>query len=478
MSRARELAKLGNENIIATDANNYIGLGTQVPTNPATSTNTQLVSAGIITAYKFWGDGANLTGIGVTLNVRTNSIIVSGASTLTGAVNIDSTTESTSITTGALIVDGGTGVAKNLFVGDAIDVAKDINVGAAATIAGIVTTGKDVYVGDALDVAKDIHVGAAATIVGAVKVTNTTASTSTSTGSLIVSGGVGIAGDVWVGAGLSVAGTLTYEDVTNVDSVGVVTAKSGVNITGGQLTVGSGITMGIAGVATFSGTSDIHLLDNVRLNVGDASDFALFHQGSGTYLQDSGTGSLFLGGSGVHLNNGSFSKSYIRCVEDDYVRLYYNNLTRLETTNDGVVVTGIVTCAGIAYTGGLLRENCNITAGKLSDNTNIDLVNGMFHHYTTTESTTCTPNIRYSATKSLNNMMEIGDAITVAVATSAAAGGYSAEWTIDGNAVTEQWVGGSAPSAGGADGYDLYTFNIIKTARATFTVIGNVVNAT
>ena len=477
MSRARELAKLGNENIIDTDANNYIGLGTQVPTNPATSANTQLVSAGIITAYKFWGDGANLTGIGVTLNVRTNSIIVSGASTLTGAVNIDSTTESTSITTGALIVDGGTGVAKNLFVGDAIDVAKDINVGAAATIAGIVTTGKDVYVGDALDVAKDIHVGAAATIVGAVKVTNTTASTSTSTGSLIVSGGVGIAGDVWVGAGLSVAGTLTYEDVTNVDSVGVVTAKSGVNVSGGQLTVGSGITMGIAGVATFSGTADIHLLDDVRLKLGDGTDFQIWHDGSNPYLLNS-TGSLHL-----KSNNHVYIQDYDGNVmadfnEDGSVELYHNSNKKFETTNDGVVVTGIVTCAGIAYTGGLLRENCNITAGKLSDNTNIDLVNGMFHHYTTTESTTCTPNIRYSATKSLNNMMEIGDAITVAVATSAAAGGYSAEWTIDGNAVTEQWVGGSAPSAGGADGYDLYTFNIIKTASATFTVIGNVVNAT
>ena len=94
---------------------------------------------------------------------------------------------------------------------------------------------------------------------GAVSITDTTDSTSSTTGSLIVSGGVGIAKNVYIGAGLSVAGTLTYEDVTNVDSVGVVTAKSGINITGGDYTqtgggefkVGAALTIGSAGVATF-----------------------------------------------------------------------------------------------------------------------------------------------------------------------------------------------------------------------------------
>ena len=38
---------------------------------------------------------------------------------------------------------------------------------------------------------------------------------------------------------VSIAGTLTYEDVTNVDSTGIVTAKSGVVVSGGDLKVGS-----------------------------------------------------------------------------------------------------------------------------------------------------------------------------------------------------------------------------------------------
>ena len=44
-------------------------------------------------------------------------------------------------------------------------------------------------------------------------------------------------GDLTVPGTISIGGTLTYEDVTNVDSVGIVTARSGINITGGDLTI-------------------------------------------------------------------------------------------------------------------------------------------------------------------------------------------------------------------------------------------------
>ena len=104
---------------------------------------------------------------------------------------------------------------------------------------------------------------------GIVTITNTTDATSTTTGALIISGGVGIAKSLHVGQNITIGGTLTYEDVTNVDSIGVVTARSGVNVSGGQFLVGSGVTIGNAGVATFSGTADVNLLDNVKLEIGD-----------------------------------------------------------------------------------------------------------------------------------------------------------------------------------------------------------------
>jgi hypothetical protein len=64
----------------------------------------------------------------------------------------------------------------------------------------------------------------------------------------ITATGASISGNVNVGGNVSIAGTLTYEDVTNVDSVGIVTARSGVNVTGGSVVVGSAVTVSSGGI--------------------------------------------------------------------------------------------------------------------------------------------------------------------------------------------------------------------------------------
>ena len=91
-----------------------------------------------------------------------------------------------------------------------------------------------------------LDVGGAVLVTGISTFENTTQSTSSTTGALIVSGGVGIAKSLNVGGNLSVAGTITYDDVTNIDSVGIVTAQSGLNVIGGGVTV--------TGVSTFFDT--------------------------------------------------------------------------------------------------------------------------------------------------------------------------------------------------------------------------------
>jgi len=59
-----------------------------------------------------------------------------------------------------------------------------------------------------------------------------------------------VSGIATIGGNLSVGGVLTYEDVTNIDSIGIITARSGINVSGGQLDVGSNIKIGNAGVIT------------------------------------------------------------------------------------------------------------------------------------------------------------------------------------------------------------------------------------
>lgn len=86
-----------------------------------------------------------------------------------GVFSVTNTTQSTSINNGAVVVDGGVGVERNVFVGGILDVKGAVNAQAAVTAAGLF------------------------------KVTNTTPSTSKTTGALVVSGGAGIMNDLHVG---------------------------------------------------------------------------------------------------------------------------------------------------------------------------------------------------------------------------------------------------------------------------------------
>jgi hypothetical protein len=158
----------------------------------------------------------------------------------------------------------------------------------------------------------------------------------------------------------------------------------------------------------------------------------------------------------------------------------------VSTTADGATSPTerlkITSTGGFQFSNGLFDEKCNITAGKLSDNQDIDLADGMVHYFSTQESTTATPNIRINSSISLQTAMDTGDVCSVTLITTAAAGGYSANLTIDGNAVTEEWVGGSAPDSGSDDGLDIYTYTIICIGTGTgdsgFKVIANLTNAT
>ena len=142
------------------------------------------------------------------------------------------------------------------------------------------------------------------------------------------------------------------------------------------------------------------------------------------------------------------------------------------TARDGInVVAGVSTFKGANFNGGtLLREKINITAGKLSANLDIDLDNGMVHHFTTQETATAVPNIRSSV--GINTQMDTGDAIAVTIITTAAAAGYSTSITIDGTYNDVKWSGGADPTAGGASGNDVYALQIIKTGSAAYTVLG------
>ena len=106
---------------------------------------------------------------------------------------------------------------------------------------------------------------------------------------------------------VSIAGTLTYEDVTNVDSTGIITAKNGVVVTGGEILVGSGFSVGQAGVATASG---IRVGSGITIDSASGIITATAFVGSGAQLTGviSGVELQFAGASvGTAITNINFS---------------------------------------------------------------------------------------------------------------------------------------------------------------------------
>lgn len=85
-----------------------------------------------------------------------------------------------------------------------------------------------------------------------------------------------------------------------------------------------------------------------------------------------------------------------------------------------------------------------------------------------------TINITGGSGITLDSILDAGQSYTVAVMMAQGSTAYYLDnYQIDGTAVTPKWQGGAAPAAGNASGIDVYTFTIVKTAAATFTVLAS-----
>ena len=168
---------------------------------------------------------------------------------------------------------------------------------------------------------------------------------------LSVGGTVNFAGNV------SIAGTLTYEDVTNVDSVGIITARS-------NILVGSGITLSPDGDIFFTGimtgngsgltgvaNTDVIFPDKISLgdgtqtdgdqiNIGIGSDLRMYHASNVSYM-DVTAGGFALRGTG--------NDNVLYYTSNSDVEIYHDGSKKFETNSSGVTITG--TLAATAVTG-------------------------------------------------------------------------------------------------------------------------------
>ena len=291
-----------------------VGIGTDMPLERVGVGNTSVLAVGILTAYRLYSTvfGEFTGGSVVADTIVGTSLSVSGVSTL-GNLKIEN---------GALsAVSSGVGLT---FTGDVIGnisgivTASSLSVTGLSTFTGAIDANSNLDVAGNLDVdghteLDDVNVSGASTFTGAIDangganisggLTANSAAVSDLTDNRIVIAGTGgeledssnltfdgstlaVTGDATFSGNVSIAGTLTKEDVTNIDSVGLITARSGVRVTGGGLTV--------VGTSTFSNNVDINgdldvdghtELDNINVTGVSTISGNLFVTGVSTFAQ-------------------------------------------------------------------------------------------------------------------------------------------------------------------------------------------------
>jgi hypothetical protein len=162
---------------------------------------------------------------------------------VTNTATVESTLTSVSTETGALVVQGGAGIAKDVYVGGIIDAAGDITSGGDLEVAGAATvlsetesndtaTGALIVSGGA-GIGKNLNVGGSQILAGSLTVNSTTQSTTTATGALEVAGGAGIGGNVNIGGGVTVQSTTSS-----------ISTQSGALVVSGGVGVGETVYVG------------------------------------------------------------------------------------------------------------------------------------------------------------------------------------------------------------------------------------------
>ena len=168
---------------------------------------------------------------------------------------------------------------------------------------------------------------------------------------LSVGGTVNFVSDVSIGGTVSIAGTLTYEDVTNVDAVGLITARDGIKVGSGiTLSVdGDGFFTGVVTATTFSGAfsgdgssltgvanTDVIFPDKISLGdansdgtdgdqivVGLGSDLKIFHNGTDSFI-DNSTGNFQITANEFRVKSKTGGESHIQSSDEGTVQLYYD----------------------------------------------------------------------------------------------------------------------------------------------------------
>jgi predicted acyltransferase (DUF342 family) len=309
-----------------------------------------------------------------------STVTVEGAATFKNNVSVSGTFKAL----GASTFTAKAEFEDDVSVSGALDVAGNASIGGTFMATGAATFDNDVSVSGGL------VVGGTVTIVGAnVQAANARVCASayhgdgsniTNISGAQISGDISVsnikaAGNVSVGGAFYVADTVTigganlqatnakvcasayYGDGSNL--TGIVASITGGRVAGNfavsaNLSVGG--TSNLVGAVSVDGVmvlnNNLDMQDDDKILLGTGDDLQIYHNGSDSYIQDTGTGSLYLEGSEVQIRNNGGTEAMAMFTPDGEVKLRYDNTDRLKTTSTGVSVNGTLDVSGNTSIGG------------------------------------------------------------------------------------------------------------------------------
>ena len=121
-----------------------------------------------------------------------------------------------------------------------------------------------------------------------------------------------------------------------------------------------------------------------------------------------------------------------------------------------------------------ILEAATVTSSPATGTINYDAITQSVLYSTANATGNWVLNVRGNGSTTLDSLLATGQSLALTyVTTQSATAYYTTGLTIDGSSVTVKWQGGTAPSSGNASALDVYTYVIIKTASATYTVLGS-----
>ena len=236
--------------------------------------------------------------------------------------------------------------------------------------------------------------------------------------------------------------------------------------------------MSAAGRANFNAGASfqdhVNFGDDDKAVFGASDDLSIYHSSSdnNSYIEEIGSGSLVIAADQLYVQNAAKSETKAIFTTDGSVALRHNDATKFTTTTSGVDISGTAVTDGVTVDGTLDIEEVfeKVSTNTTTSGTYSEAVtsSGVFY---LTNNQTANRTINFTG---VNSALATGQSVTVSVlATQGSTAYYFNAYQVDSSAVTPKWSGGSAPTEGNASGIDVYTFTIIKTADATFTVLAS-----